>query len=68
MKLSTSLLAEIRQIIDSARARAAGAVNAELTLLYWKVGRRIRQDILGEKRADYGAGIVSALAQQLTRS
>ena len=66
MKLSTSLLAEIRQIIDSARARAAGAVNAELTLLYWKVGRRIRQDILGEKRADYGAGIVSALAQQLT--
>lgn len=62
----TALVTDIRRLIDSARARVAGAVNAELTLLYWHVGRRIHQDILGEKRADYGAGIISTLSSQLT--
>ena len=50
---------------DCARQRAA-AVNAELTLLYWQVGRRIHQDILGARRADYGAAIVATLSRQLT--
>jgi hypothetical protein len=35
------LVAELRQLIDAARQRAAVAVNAELTLLYWHVGHRI---------------------------
>jgi predicted nuclease of restriction endonuclease-like (RecB) superfamily len=37
-----------------------------LVLLYWQIGRRIRQDILQEKRAEYGRRIVSALGTQLT--
>ena len=61
-----ALAADIRQLIDTARQRAAAAVNAELTLLYWQVGRRIRQDVLGNQRADYGATVVAALARQLT--
>jgi hypothetical protein len=42
--LPTSLLHDVRNLIDSARARAAETVNAELTLLYWQIGRRIRDD------------------------
>ena len=61
-----ALVAEIRRLIDDARQRAAAAVNAELTLLYWQVGRRIHQDILGARRADYGAAIVATLSRQLT--
>lgn len=60
-----SLLTDIRRMIDSARARAAAAVNAELTLLYWQVGRRIRDDVLGGERAGYGQQILPALARQL---
>ncbi len=41
-------------------------VDAGLAILYWNVGRRIRLDILKEKRADYGERIVSALQRQLT--
>ncbi|ONC44227.1 hypothetical protein AQ916_27395 [Burkholderia pseudomallei] len=52
-------------MIDSARARAAAAVNAELTLLYWQVGRRIRDDVLRGERAGYGQQILPALARQL---
>ncbi|WP_440027632.1 PDDEXK nuclease domain-containing protein [Chromobacterium amazonense] len=63
---NTTLLAELKQLIDGARQRAAAAVNAELTLLYWQVGQRIRQDILGQQRAEYGAAVLAQLAQQLT--
>ena len=34
-------------------------------MLYWEIGRRIRQDILEEKRATYGKEIVAALRRQL---
>ena len=49
-----SLLTDIRRMIDSARARTAAAVNAELTLLYWQVGCRMLDDVLGGERAGYG--------------
>ncbi len=61
-----ALIADLRQLIDGARLRAAVAVNAELTLLYWQVGRRIHGEILGSQRAEYGEEIVSALSRQLT--
>jgi hypothetical protein len=45
--------------------RSRKAVDLGLTTLNWHVGRRIRQDILKERRADYGEQIVSALSAQL---
>ena len=63
--LARSLLAEVRQLILQARAGLARAVDSGLTTLYWHVGRRIRQDILKEKRAEYGEKIVHALSAQL---
>ena len=37
-----TLHAELRSLIASSRQRLAGAVNAELTRLYWRVGARLR--------------------------
>jgi predicted nuclease of restriction endonuclease-like (RecB) superfamily len=59
------MLAEVRGLIVQARQQTARMVNAGLTLLYWQVGDRIRREILGEKRAEYGGEIVSALGRQL---
>ena len=39
--LRPPLLADVRQLIDAARQRVTQAVNAELTQLYWQIGRRI---------------------------
>lgn len=64
--LHMDLVTELRQLIDSARRRAAVAVNAELTLLYWQVGERIHREILGGQRAGYGDEVVAALARQLS--
>ncbi|HEY7216690.1 MAG TPA: PDDEXK nuclease domain-containing protein [Thermoanaerobaculia bacterium] len=63
--LPDSVLAEVRGFILEARQQTARMVNAGLTLLYWRVGDRIRREILGEERAEYGAEIVSALGRQL---
>ena len=49
--MNQTLLTEIRSLILSARRQVAQAANAEITMLYWEIGRRIRQDILEEKRA-----------------
>lgn len=62
---STQLLADIRILITSSRNRAAQVVNAELVLLYWHIGKRIRSEILGEGRAEYGERIVDTLSDAL---
>ncbi len=41
------------------------AIKAALVMLYWKVGQRIRVDVLNEKRADDGEQIVSTLSAEL---
>ncbi len=61
-----SLLTEIRQLIDAARQRVAVRVNAELTLLYWRIGQRINAEILRGERAEYGGEVLKKLAQALT--
>ncbi len=60
-----SLLADLRTLIDTGRRRAAAAINHELVQLYWHVGRRIRQDVLADERAEYGAGLIARLAERL---
>ena len=60
-----ALLADVRELILTAREGVARAVNAGLATLYWQIGRRIHQDVLKEKRAEYGQKIVAALGRQL---
>lgn len=59
------LLADVRKLIVQAREGVARAVDSGLTTLYWHIGCRVRQDILKQKRAEYGGQIVSALGRQL---
>jgi predicted nuclease of restriction endonuclease-like (RecB) superfamily len=62
------LFQEIRQLIDSAKQRAAAAINTEITLLYWQIGHRISTEILQGQRAEYGKQIIVSLSQQLTQT
>lgn len=63
-----ALLNDVRQLIEQARAHVASAANSAQTLLYWQVGERIRREVLGEARADYGEQIVSTLSTQLVQA
>ena len=65
--LPTTLHAELRTLIASSRQRLAGAVNAELTRLYWAVGQRLATEVLSGERAQYGSQLVEQLGQQLSQ-
>jgi predicted nuclease of restriction endonuclease-like (RecB) superfamily len=65
---NSPLFQEIRQLIDAAKQRVAVTINAEITLLYWQVGKRIQTEILQGQRAEYGKQIIISLSQQLTQT
>ncbi len=60
------LLNDLRRMIDETRQAVSTKVNVALTMLYWNVGRRIREDVLQEKRAEYGREILPTLSAKLT--
>jgi len=62
------LVNEVRQLIDSAKQRAAVAVNAEISMLYWQVGKGIQQEVLQGERAEYGKQVIAGLSQQLKQA
>ncbi len=62
---SDNLVRDLRSLIIGARLNVARQVNSALVMLYWRVGKRIRQDVLKEKRAEYGEEIVPTLSAQL---
>jgi hypothetical protein len=59
------LLGDLRGMIEAARARVASTANTELTLLDWRIGRKIHAEILSGERAPYGAAILATLSQHL---
>jgi predicted nuclease of restriction endonuclease-like (RecB) superfamily len=61
------LFEDVRQLIDEAKQRASIAINAELTLLYWHIGKCIQAEILKGERAEYGKQVMQNLSQQLTQ-
>jgi predicted nuclease of restriction endonuclease-like (RecB) superfamily len=48
------------------RQQTAQVVNAGLVHLYWRIGERIRREVLQGGRGGYGERIVSALGRQLS--
>ncbi|MBX3148723.1 DUF1016 family protein [Candidatus Obscuribacterales bacterium] len=60
------LLIEVRQMIELSREHVAQQMNSALVVMYWRIGDRIRKEILSEKRAEYGKQIIENLSRQLT--
>lgn len=63
---SDSLFKSVIKLIEESRSRTALEINSEITLLYWNIGKYIREDILKNNRADYGQRIVESLSERLT--
>jgi predicted nuclease of restriction endonuclease-like (RecB) superfamily len=67
-KSPDQLFLDVSSLISESRSFVASAVNSALTILYWKIGKRIKEDILKSKRARYGEEIISSLSERLTFS
>ena len=61
------LFSEIRKLIEQSKQRVAIAVNSEMTMLYWHIGKLINREVLNNKRADYGKQIIVTLSNKLTQ-
>lgn len=60
------LVKDIVQLIRQGQRRVATEVNATVVLLYWTIGKRINDEILIDKRADYGNQIIDTVSAQLS--
>src|SRR3954462_14705246 len=59
-----ALLASIKERIQTAQVRAALAVNRELVLLYWGIGKEI---LARQQEEGWGRNIIPRLAKDLTK-
>lgn len=59
-----ALLADLKRRVRSARVRAALAVNRELVLLYWHIGREI---LRSQQAEGWGTKVIERLARDLRR-
>lgn len=58
------LLKEVKQRIQSAQTKAAIAVNQELLLLYWEIGKMI---ITRQQQEKWGAKVITQLAKDVKK-
>ena len=66
-KQAESLLySDVCFLIENTRQRLATTVNAEACIMHWQIGKRIKEDVLYNKRAEYGKQVIKNLAVALT--
>jgi len=63
---SPELFDDVCGIIEGTRMRIATTVNTEVCMMNWMVGKRIKEDVLYNERAEYGKEILKNLAVKLT--
>jgi hypothetical protein len=64
--IDPGLWGDIRSLIEDSRNHVARVFNAAMLVTYWSVGDRIRREVLGQERAEYGKRLISRLAEELT--
>lgn len=59
--------ARVKEILSRTRRQALQTVNATMLAAYWQIGREIaEEEQRGQRRAEYGAGLIEELAARLT--
>lgn len=56
---------KISILIENAKRNVAIKVSSELTMLYWNIGKYIKENVLNEQKAEYGKEIVKELSIKL---
>ncbi|MCL2417432.1 MAG: PDDEXK nuclease domain-containing protein [Bacteroidales bacterium] len=59
------LFNDLSKLIEQSKQFVVIQANSVMTMLFWNVGKRINEDVLQNKRADYGKRIVPTLSAQL---
>ena len=66
--LNNNFIADIKQLLHSARTKVYQTINSTMTHTYFEIGRRIvEEEQSGEARAKYGKAIIKTLSEELTK-
>lgn len=60
-----SLYNNIADAIEHSKKNVVSAVNSEMVILYWNIGKIIKTEILKSEKAEYGKAIVNRLSKEL---
>lgn len=60
------LMTDLKELVDKTRSQVAAQVNSAMVVLYWEIGKRIKEDVLDNKRAEYGKEVIVRISQRLT--
>jgi len=67
MSNEKQLIQEVVSILQTARNKTYRAVNSFMVEAYWQIGERIvQQEQGGDKRAEYGEGLIKTLSKALS--
>jgi len=64
--IDPGLMVDIRSLIESAQSQVARFVNSAMVVTYWSLGDRIRREVVGQERAEYGKRLIARLSEELT--
>lgn len=64
--IQAQLYNDIKSLIQATRSEVSQRINKSLITMYWHIGKRIQNDILNNKRAQYGEQTIKKLSQKLT--
>lgn len=62
-----NLYKEIIKAIDNSKKNVVTAVNSEMVVLYWNIGKIIKTEILKSEKAEYGKSVIRDLSKDLTK-
>lgn len=60
-----TLYSDVCQIIDGTRGRIATFLNTEVCMTNWYIGKRFKEDVLFNQRAEYGKQVIKNLSLRL---
>jgi len=67
IELNKGLFDKISYLIEQARKKVATTINQEMVLLYWNIGKTIKEEVIKSDRAEYGKQIIHSLSGELTQ-
>jgi hypothetical protein len=66
VKKEKDIFSKIALLIEQSRSKIASTINEEMIILYWNIGKIIKENIMESDRGKYGKKIVQSLSDNLT--
>lgn len=61
----SNLYKNIQELIEISKSNVAMQVNSEITMLYYNIGKEIKEDILKLEKPEYGKSLIKELSRRL---